>query len=77
MASSQDKILEFHISRLKDKNPEVVKKTIKELVLMEDRAAAALPALEELFRTAEDPEVKKAAQQAGFVIYTKTKESQK
>ncbi len=68
--SSQDKVIQFHISRLKDKNQEVLLRTIKELVQLGARAEPALAGLEELFRTAPDPEVKQAAQQAGRIIFT-------
>ncbi|OPY91351.1 MAG: hypothetical protein A4E72_00156 [Syntrophus sp. PtaU1.Bin208] len=64
-------VVAFHISRLKDKNPEVRIKSARELGLIGD--PIALPALEELFRVETDPEVKRAAQEAGRAIYEKQK----
>ena len=69
MASSQDKVISFHISRLKDKSSDVLLKTIEQLVTFGADAKDALPLLEELFKTNEDVEVRKAAQDAGRSIY--------
>jgi HEAT repeat protein len=60
-------VIEFHISRLKDKNPQVRVKSARELGLLGD--VSALEALEELFRTETDPEVRKAVQEAGRRLY--------
>lgn len=60
-------VVDFHISRLKDKSPEVRVKSARELGLLGD--VAALEALEELFRTETDPAVKKAIQEAGRRLY--------
>ena len=76
MASSEEKVIQYHISRLKDKNPEVLLKTIKALVEYGEKAKDALPLLEELFKNSGDPDVKKAAQQAGRVIFLKVKEAE-
>ncbi len=65
-------IVEYHIARLKDKNPEVRIKAARELGLLGD--VSALEALEELFRAETDPEVKKVAQQAGLALYKKKRE---
>jgi DUF1009 family protein len=73
MQSSEDKVIQFHIARLKDKNPDVLTKTIQELERFGAKADAALPILEELFRTSDDVGVKKAAQQAGRSIYLAVK----
>lgn len=73
MASSKDKVLQFHISRLKDKNIDVLLRTIQELVKFGAAAEDALPELERIFRTHEDTTVKKAAQLAGYEIYQKVK----
>ncbi len=64
-------LLEYHIMRLKDKNPEVRLKSINELRLLAD--PAAMEPLEQLFRSDPDPEVRKAAQAAGREIYVKQK----
>lgn len=70
-----DKIVQFHISRLNDRNPDVQLKTIRELELLGEQAESAMPALQQLFKSTENEEVKKAAQRAGLTIYTKSKES--
>jgi hypothetical protein len=64
-------MIAFHLARLKDKNPEVRIKSIQELVLLE--AVEAYEALEILFRTDSDVNVRKAAQQAGRALYPKVK----
>ncbi|GAB4527281.1 MAG: hypothetical protein Kow0063_02370 [Anaerolineae bacterium] len=68
-------LVEYHIARLKDKNPEVRIKSARELGLIGD--PVALAALEELFRSETIPEVKRAAQEAGLAIYQKQKQQQK
>lgn len=77
MVSSQQKVVQFHISRLKDKSADVVLRTIEELVKFGADAKDALPVLEQVYRTNEDPTVKKAAQLAGIEIYNKTKQVEK
>jgi HEAT repeat protein len=67
------RIVEYHISRLKDKSPQARLKAIEELVLLED--IDALDALQKVFETDPDEEVQKAAQQAGREIFLKAKES--
>jgi len=64
-----NRVVNYHIGRLKDKNPEVRLKSINELRLIGD--PEALGALEEIFRTDPDMEVRKAAQAAGYAIFTK------
>lgn len=61
------KLLEYHISRLKDKRVDVRLESIRELVLLND--ASALDALREVFLNDSDLEVRKAAQEAGRIIY--------
>lgn len=75
MTTSKDKVLQFHINRLKDRNQEVVLRTIEELIKFGAAAEDALPALEQLFFTSEDTVVKKAAQIAGKEIHKKVKEA--
>jgi len=65
------RLVEYHISRLKDKSPEARIKAIQELVLLED--ISALDALQEVFRNDPDEEVRKAAQQAGRELFVKNK----
>lgn len=61
------RVIAYHIGRLKDKRSEVRLASIAELAELADRDA--LPALEQVYRTDEDPEVRRAAQQAGRAIY--------
>lgn len=65
------KVVEYHISRLQDKNPQVRLKAIKELELLAD--PDALEALKSVFDTDTDLEVKRAAQEAGRAIFLKSK----
>jgi HEAT repeat protein len=67
------RIVEYHISRLKDKNPEVRLKAIKELELLAD--PDALDALGEVFANDPHPDIRKAAQDAGRVIFLKRNSS--
>ena len=64
-----NRVVDYHIGRLKDKSPDVRLKSINELKLIGD--AAALEPLEQLFHTDSDPEVRKAAQIAGRDIFLK------
>ena len=69
------RLVEYHVSRLKDKSPEARIKAIQELVLLED--ISVLDALQELFKNDPDEEVRKAAQQAGREIFVKAKAKEK
>jgi HEAT repeat protein len=62
-----DKLVAYHINRLKDRNPEVRLKTIHELTLIGDQTA--LEALEALYNNERDPVVRKAAQEAGRTLF--------
>jgi len=62
-------LFEYHIGRLKDKSAEVRLKSIAELRLIGN--PAAMEPLEQVFRTDIDPEVRKAAQEAGRELYAK------
>ncbi len=64
--------VEYHIARLKDKNPRVRADSARELGLLGD--PAALEALEALFRIEDDPQVKQAIQAAGRKLYMKKSE---
>jgi len=65
------KLVEYHVSRLKDKNPDVRIKAIQELELLED--AESLEALQQVFENDTDEEVRRAAQQAGREIFRKNR----
>lgn len=65
--SVNQKLLEYHISRLKDKRVEVRLQSIQELVLLND--AGALEALRDVFSNDNDVDVRKAAQEAGRTIF--------
>lgn len=67
--SQIDKIVQFHINRLKDRSTDVKLNTIRELELLGAQAEAAMPALRELFEVSDDVEVKRAAQRAGLAIF--------
>lgn len=62
-------LVEYHIARLRDKNPRVRAESAVELGLLGD--PIALEALEALYRVETEPEVKKAIQEAGRQIYTR------
>jgi HEAT repeat protein len=65
------RVVEYHIGRLKDKNPDVRLKSISELKLIGD--PTALEPLEEVFRSDAEADVRKAAQDAGLEIFMKKK----
>jgi hypothetical protein len=69
MATSEEKMIEFHISRLKDKQPDVLLRTIQELVNFGAKAERALPALEALYKSNADANVREAAHKAGRTIF--------
>jgi hypothetical protein len=65
--SVTQRLIGYHMGRLKDKNPAVRIKSIEELALLE--AVDALETLEHVFRTDPDPEVRQAAQAAGRALF--------
>ena len=65
------RLVEYHLERLKNKNPEIRLKSISELRLLAD--PQALEPLEQVYRTDSEPEVRKAAQEAGLEIFLKNK----
>lgn len=67
------KIVEYHISRLKDKRPEVRLEAIQELTLLS--AVASLDALREVFEKDDNVDVRKAAQDAGREIFKANRQS--
>jgi hypothetical protein len=76
MATSLEKIIAFHISRLQDKRPDVRLNAIAELQAMGADAKPALQALETCYKESEEPDIKKAAQEAGFSIYMAAKNAE-
>ena len=64
------RVVSYHIGRLKDKRAEVRLASIAELAELAD--PDALSALEEVYHSDENLDVRRAAQQAGRSIYAKT-----
>lgn len=60
-------VVNYHIKRLKDKNPDVRLNAIDELRKIGD--ADALEPLQALFKDEDDPKVRRAAQEAGREIW--------
>lgn len=73
--SATERMIAYHLLRLKDKNPEVRIKSIQELALLQ--ATEAFPILEELYRSDEDLLVRKAAQEAGKTLFLLRKSKEK
>ncbi|MFN8373535.1 MAG: HEAT repeat domain-containing protein [Anaerolineae bacterium] len=69
MTKAVEKLLAYHMARLKDKNRQVRLQSIHELEQLED--PDALDALQDVFKNDPDPEVRKAAQNAGRTIFLK------
>lgn len=65
------KIVEYHISRLSDRNVDARLRAIEELRLLAD--ADALEALQEVFENDDNELVRKAAQRAGREIFLKNR----
>jgi HEAT repeat protein len=63
------KVIDYHLARLKDKNPDIRLKAIQELELI--GATETLKALRDVFENDEDSAVRKAAQAAGRAIFLK------
>jgi HEAT repeat protein len=61
------KILAYHLARLKDKNKQIRLQSIHELQQLND--PEALGALQDVFKNDVDPDVRKAAQEAGRAIF--------
>ena len=70
--SAVERMIAFHLERLKDKNAAVRLKSIEELTLL--GATGALEALENVFRNDPDETVRLAAKKAGRTLYFKLKE---
>ena len=67
--SVNKRIVAYHLGRLKDPNPDVRIRTIHELAELAD--PDALEALQTLYRTDPNFDVRKAAQEAGRLIFLK------
>ncbi len=65
----EKRLVQYHIGRLKDKNADVRLKAIHELALLAD--TDALDALQEVYRSDAVLDVRKAAQEAGRLIFLK------
>ena len=68
------KLVAYHISRLKDRSPDVRLRSIHELEQLGE--PEALEALQDIYRNDPVPEVRQAAQQAGRTIFSKQRGSQ-
>ncbi|MFP4322587.1 MAG: hypothetical protein ACLFTK_09050 [Anaerolineales bacterium] len=73
MPSAEEKIIEYHISRLRANRPDVLLDAIAQLEAMGAMAKPALDALQALHDRSVDPEIKEAARQAGFNIFMAAK----
>lgn len=71
MSTPTQRLIQYHIERLKDKNPDVRLKSINELALLGD--LSTLDTLEQIFRTDPEQEVRNAARQAGLEIFNRNK----
>lgn len=71
---SVKKIITYHISRLQDKSADVRLKAIAELREFADQDA--LQALRDVFENDADIAVRKAAQEAGRIVFLKIKEQE-
>ena len=71
--SVQQKLVAYHIGRLRDKSAAVRLKTINELAEIGD--LGALEALQTVYRHDPEPEVRRAAQEAGRQIFLKNRET--
>lgn len=65
--STRQRVIDYHIARLKHKSVEIRKEAIGQLVLL--HATEALEALREVFEQDEDPDVRRAAQDAGRTLW--------
>ena len=72
--STKKRLVEYHCARLKDKNPDVRLKSIRELELLCD--TDALDALHEVFQHDDNYDVRRAAQTAGRSIFLKNNSEQ-
>lgn len=71
--SVDKQLLRYHINRLKNKSRDVRLKAIEELQHLSDDDA--LEPLREVFESDSDPDVRKAAREAGLAIYRQNRDS--
>lgn len=64
---SVKRMVEYHLSRLKDKRPNIRLEAIQELVLLD--AIETLEMLEDVYRNDADEEVRRAAKDAGKKLF--------
>ena len=69
IVSVNKKLVAYHIGRLKDHDPQVRLRTIQELAQLGD--PEALEALRAVYENDSEPDVRKAAQEAGRVIFSR------
>ena len=67
MKTSTERLIDYHLARLNDRDPQVRIKSINELALLD--AVGALEALETVYRTDSEQSVRRAAQIAGKKLY--------
>lgn len=67
MTSATQKIIAYHLRRLKDKRPEIRLESINELQEIGD--PSVLEVLEEVYKTDTDADVRAAALNAGKVLF--------
>ena len=65
------RLLEYHLSRLKDKSPQARINAIQELVHIGDNSV--LDTLQDIYKNDPDEEVRKAAQKAGRELFMKSR----
>mgnify|MGYP006283950715 CR=1 FL=1 len=70
----RERIIEYHINRLKDKNPDARLKAIEELRLLE--AIEALDALRDIYENDPNDDIRQSAKQAGKEIYQKKRDGE-
>jgi HEAT repeat protein len=73
MASSQEKVVQYYIARLKDKRPDVRREAIGELEALGAEAESALDALREVYEKDAEAVIRQAAQKAGLTIFMAAK----
>ncbi|MBN1963950.1 MAG: HEAT repeat domain-containing protein [Anaerolineae bacterium] len=65
--SAVERMIAYHLARLKDKNPQIRIASIEELALLE--ATQAYSVLEDLYHNDPDEDVRQAAKKAGRVLF--------
>ncbi len=72
--SVQKKLVAYHLGRLQDRSAAVRLKAITELALIGD--PEALDALQAIYKSDPDPDVRKAAQEAGRKLFLNKQKGQ-